>query len=187
MGWEYNLDGWPWYTNSGNVDTFKTAFRRVVGIMRAEAPGLKFEFGLNCASGLNGSGDRLASLTEGYPGDEYVDLVGCDKYSWWGETGANFDKVLRSDRGPGVQDVVDFARAHGKGASFGEWGLAANHNGGGSGDDPAFIQGMWDFFQANRDVVVMEAYFDEPDSYIESSLYRNGQNPNAGARYRSLW
>lgn len=190
LGWEYNLSDWTWGTTASTVESYKAAYRRVVGVMRAEAPGLKFEFGINCGSGLSGNGDRLAALNVGYPGDAYVDLVGCDTYDWWTTTAADFGKVLRAPYGPGIADVADFARARGKGLSFGEWGLAASREGNnwtGRGDDPAYIEKMFAFFKANADILVMESYFDEPDGYIANSLYRNGQNPNAGARYRALW
>lgn len=190
LGWEYNLSDWTWGTTASTVETFKSAYRRVVGVMRAEAPNLKFEFGVNCGSGLSGNGDRLAALNVGYPGDAYVDLVGCDTYDWWTTTAVDFGKVLRAPYGPGIADVADFARARGKGLSFGEWGLAASRERNewtGRGDDPAYVEKMFAFFKANADILVMESYFDETDDYIANSLYRNGQNPNAGARYRALW
>jgi hypothetical protein len=190
LGWESNLGDWRWHVTASNADDFKAAYRRIVETMRAEAPGLHFEYGIGCGSGLDGSSDRLAPLTLAYPGDEFVDLIGCDTYDWW-NTHATDDatwwKVLRPEGGPGIQDVADFARKHGKGASYGEWGLATPSNGGGGGDNPYYIRAMHRFFSSNADVVAFECYFDEPDSYIANSLYGTDQNPAASEAYADLW
>jgi hypothetical protein len=53
-----------------------------------------------------------------------------------------------------------------------------------------FIQLMHEFFVANADVLLFEAYFDEPKDYIKSSLWGDGgpsQNPRSGAEYVRLW
>jgi hypothetical protein len=192
VGWEYNIPDWPWYANASTVSQYKAAYRRVVRTMRSVAPGLKFEFGVNCGSSLRGSNDRLAALKLGYPGDDVVNLVGCDLYDWWSTHSTNDttwrNNVLRNPYGPGLQDVVDFARKHGKGASFGEWGLARRSAGSGTGggDNPYFISRMYQFFRANADVVAMESYFDEPDPYLANSL-STWQMPAAASKYRSLW
>jgi hypothetical protein len=190
VGWESNLRDWRWQATSANSGEYKAAFRRVVTTMRAEAPGLLFEFGIGCGTGLSGSSDRLAPLTEVYPGDDVVDLVGCDIYDFWSTHAtddASLSKLLTPAHGPGMKDVADFARAHGKGASYAEWGLARNSNGGGGDDNPYFISAMHNFFAKNSDVVAFECYFDEPAGYISSSLFGTGQNPQSSARYAELW
>jgi hypothetical protein len=95
--------------------------------------------------------------------------------------------VLRAPYGPGIQDVIDFARTHRKGASFAEWGLATPTNGNGGGDNPYYIEAMFQFFSNNKDVVAFECYFDEPAPYIGSSLYGTDLNPEASATYARLW
>ncbi len=191
VGWESNLQSQRWHATAASAGQWKTAFRRIVTTMRAEAPGLRFEFGVNCGSNLPGSADRLAPLTKVYPGDDVVDIIGCDSYDWWSTHAGNdaqWAKAIAPAGGPGVADVVTFARAHGKGAGFGEWGLAKPHNGNGAGgDNPYFINAMYDFFSANRDVVAFECYFDEPSDYLRSSLWGQGQNPKAAKVYAARW
>jgi hypothetical protein len=192
LGWESNLPNWPWQATTDSASEFKAAFRHVVKVMKTVSPDLTFEFGVACGAGLSGSSDRLAPLTKVYPGDDVVDLVGCDTYDWWTThptSDANVkSNFLRPASGPGVQDVADFARAHGKGASYAEWGTARSQNGNNAGgDNPYFIQAMWDFLWANRDVVAFESYFDEPSTYISSSIFGAAQNPQAAALYRKLW
>lgn len=190
VGWEANLRDWRWQVTSDNADEFKAAFRRIVTVMRAESPELLFEFGIACGSPLAGSSERLAPLTDMYPGDDVVDLVGCDTYDWWttqASNDASWSKVLTPRFGPGIQDVADFARDHDKGASYAEWGLARNSNGGGGGDNPFYIEAMYAFFVKNADVVAFECYFDEPADYIANSLFGTGQNPRAAAKYIELF
>ncbi len=191
LGWEFDIDapGWPWVISADQADEYKAAYRHVVKIMRAVAPDLTFEFGVNCGSDLEGASDRLAPLNQVYPGDDVVDLIGCDSYNWWSIKGSDeqsFQQAMHPSAGVGIGDVVDFARKHGKGASFGEWGTAVESNGNGGGDDAFYIKRMFQFFQDNKDVVAFECYFDEPDSYIANSLYAD-QNPQAAEVYRSLW
>ena len=191
LGWEFNIDkpGWAWVISADQAAQYKAAYRRVVQVMRSVAPQLKFEFGVNCGSNLDGSPGRLDALTKVYPGDDVVDLVGCDSYNWWaikGSDEASFRQAMHPSNGVGIGDVVDFARKHGKGASFGEWGTAKPGNGNGGGDDAFYIRRMHQFFRDNADVVAFECYFDEPDDYIANSLIK-GQNPKAANVYRSLW
>jgi hypothetical protein len=190
IAWESNLEDWRWQVTSSNVKEFKAAYRRIAKTMRSEAPGLRFEFGIACGSSIDGSSHRLAALTQAYPGDDVVDLIGCDTYDWWNTHATNdssWSNVLRPEHGPGIQDVADFAREHKKGASYAEWGLATPRNGNGGGDNPYYIKAMYRFFSNNSDVVAFECYFDEPDSYIANSLFGTNQNPRASAAYASLW
>jgi hypothetical protein len=191
VGWEANLPDWRWHVTTRNAPQFKAAFRRIVKTMKQVSPGLKFDFGIGCGSGLTGSSDRLAPLKLAYPGDDVVDLVGCDTYDWWtthATSNATWGRVLHPSYGPGIQDVVNFARAHRKGATFPEWGLARNTGGNnGGGDNPYYIQAMFNFFKANSAIVAFECYFDEPDAYIANSLYGAGQNRRAAAMYARLW
>jgi len=191
IGWEPNSRSHRWFTTASTARQYKAAYRRVAEVMRTEAPGLKFDFSVNCGAGLEGSDDRLAPLTMLYPGDDVVDMVGCDIYDWW-STRANDDvqwrRVLRPLRGPGLQDVVDFARGRGKGASIPEWGLATNEGGNnGGGDNPYYIEAMYKFLTANSDIIWFECYFDEPKPEMRSSLFTTNQNPEAAAVYARLW
>ena len=191
IGWEPNNRSHRWLATADTADQYRAAYRRVVKVMRAEAPGLKFDFNVNCGTGLEGSRDRLAPLTLLYPGDDVVDFIGCDIYDQWSTHAADdfeWRRVLRPLKGPGLQDVVDFARARGKGATVPEWGLAGNdgeNNGG--GDNPYYIRAMYGFFAANSDILAFECYFDEPRTQIQSSIFDSVTNPRAADAYTQLW
>ncbi len=72
MFWEWNIPGMHWGTQ--NAQTFITAWRRIVNIIRAEgATNVGFFY---CPD----EGYRDLAVA-GYPGDAYVDWVGADAYN----------------------------------------------------------------------------------------------------------
>lgn len=191
IAWEANSPSWRHGATSTTSATFKKAWRRIQQKMEAHAPDLIFEFNVNCGSGLEGSPDRLAPLDMLYPGDDVVDLVGCDSYDWW-DTHASgpetWSKVLHPTSGPGIGDVVEFARDHNKGATVAEWGLVTPRDGNkGGGDNQFYVEEMHDFFESNRDVLAYECYFDQPRPPTMNSLFTTGQNPLSSLVYRALW
>ncbi len=189
IGLEANGTWFPWGATSGSAPQFRPAFRRVSSVLKSVAPDLLINFDIGCGVPLTGSSDRLAPLTRLYPGDEAVDIIGCDIYDWWttrASSDSSWQKALRPAAGPGLADVAAFARARNKGMSIPEWGVAPRSQGG-LGDNSLFIAKMRAFMDANRDVLVFENYFNEPETSLASSLWNPVQNSRASAQYRALW
>ena len=95
--------------------------------------------------------DDVSSAAKWYPGDAWVDNVGADAYSWNG-CGSNSSgyRELAQIGDP----VLAFARAHGKTASFPEFGIHAV-----GGDRAAWLDNAHRYLVANRDVVTAAFYF----------------------------
>ncbi len=188
VGLEANGDWFPWGVKASTAGQYKASFRRIVGLMREQAPQLSFWFDLNVAANpLSGTSGRSDVLDLMYPGDDVVDGVSMDHYDFYSVVARNpaeFAQAIRPDRGIGLADAVDFARRHGKGFAVPEWGL---HTEEGIGDNPAFFEGMHGFFEQNKDILVFENYFNENASYIASSIWDPVQNPKSSAVYRQLW
>lgn len=187
VGWEANGDWYPWAVTSGTSEQFRQAFRRVVTIMRAEAPALTFWQDLAAGTAIGGQTHRMDPLTKLYAGDDVVDGISVDHYDFYGmkaRTSAEWATAIRPAGAAGLQESVDFARSKGKGFAVPEWGV---HGTQGYGDNPFFMNQMWGFFQANKDVLVYESYFNEPDSYIRNAIWDVNQNPLSAAVYRNLW
>lgn len=190
IGLEANGTWFPWGATARTAKDFKAAYRRVASVMSSVSPEFVFVFDISCGVALEGAeDDRLASLAQLYPGDDSVDVVGCDHYDSWSaaaRTEGEWKDSITPAGGPGLDDVVAFAKEHGKKMAVPEWGLASKlaH---GAGDNPFFIRKMHDFFVANRDVLAFENYFDEPGTDLGSSLYLKAQNPRSAAVYRELW
>jgi glycosyl hydrolase family 26 len=189
IGFEANGWWFPWGANTSKAAAYRAAFRHVSVLLKKTAPKLLVDFNLGCGVGLQGSSDRLAGLKSLYPGDKYVDIVGCDHYDAWttkATNAATWKASVKPRWGVGLADLTAFARAHHKGFSVPEWGLTAKSQGG-AGDNPYFISKMRSFFNANRDVLVLENYFNEAGTTLDSSIWEVVQNPRAAAMYRALW
>ena len=191
VGWEANGPWFAWGVQARDAALFQAAARRVMQVMSDRTPTLVMSFEVACSTPLYGATDRLAALEDLYPGDDVTDVIGCDhydNYDWKATSREAWALALRAPDAPGLQDVVDFAREHGKRFAVSEWGLDRTSHGG--LDNPLFIQLMHEFFTANADVLAYEAYFDEPAPYIGSSLWGDSGpslNPRAAAEYVRLW
>lgn len=192
LAWEIQIP-WYWQVNTGNVSSFKAGFRRHAQIFKSISPNFRIVYEVNAGNGLDGNASSSGVLSVPYPGDDVVDLIGIDIYEFKDEGGGtcptNKNNYLRRSSGSGVMldQVAEFCRAHGKGMAINEWGC---HGTQGCGDSPAFIQFMFDWMWANRDVVAVEAYFHEDMDYIRNALRiaGGGSNmPNAAAKYKALW
>lgn len=189
IGLEANGTWFPWGARATTATEFKEAYRHVASTLRATAPDLQLVFDISCGVPLEGASDRLASLTSLYPGDEVVDVVGCDHYDSYSAKARNeaeWANAVAPKNAAGLQDVVTFAQAHGKKFAVPEWGLSGPQSKG-TGDNPFFISKMHQFFTSNRGVLAFENYFDEPDAYLTSSLFQQDQNPKSAELYRALW
>ncbi|WP_168582991.1 glycoside hydrolase family 26 protein [Gephyromycinifex aptenodytis] len=189
LGWEANGNWMSYSATAKNAGDYRAAYRRAAKVMKKENPSIVMSFDINCGTPLTGQRSRLDSLTKLYPGDDVVDLVGCSWYDW-DVIGAKNERQWRSALQPryavGPADITNFARAHNKGASFPEWGLA--HAWDGNGDNPFFMTKVKQFFTANADVLVLECYFNVPEKPMLNSLWSEApQNPKAAAVYRRLW
>jgi hypothetical protein len=189
IGWEANGDWFPWRASAKTASQYVRAYRHIVAVLQSVAPDLVIDFDIACGTHLLGQHDRLDALTELYPGDDVVDIVGCDTYDWYhtkAENPTTWRAAIRPADRVGIADVADFARQHGKGLSIPEWGLASPADGG-LGDNPYYIEKMHSFFEANADVLVLESYFSEPETSLANSIWDPDQNPRSSAVYARLW
>lgn len=173
LAWEFNGTWFEW--SSTDVEAWKDCYRKVVQAVRSTAPGARFEWNMNAHGSSSSDGDAWKS----YPGDDVVDIVGIDPYDHYppSRTEAEFDKQCTGNEG--LCTVMDFARKHGKLVGVTEWGVMSA----GAGDNPLYIEKMYETFLANKDVMAYETYF----SSAEHGSALIGQNPKSAAAYKSLW
>lgn len=180
LGWEFN-GGWYVWSALPDPASFVSYWRRIVDTMRA-VPGTNFRFDWNPILGG-------ASVEHMYPGDAYVDVIGLDIYDqfWnpaWQDPAARWQKMLYEPAG--LVWHRDFARAHGKLISFPEWGLVSADGEAGGGDNPYFIQRMYEWVGQNIDDVAYYAYFEFPGTIGNHSLM-SGEFPQSAALFRELF
>lgn len=148
-----------WYHDSLGNDPAQygdwTAYwARIVEVMRS-VPGADFLFDWNVNAGY-----RPIPFARYYPGDGVVDVIGIDIYDS-GMPGDPRDAAVRwkrlQEEPGGLDQIVAFAREHGKPLSFPEWGVVSTADGG-LGDDPVYVAGIAATVESNK--VLYQAYFD---------------------------
>jgi hypothetical protein len=201
LGWE--MDG-SWYAwgaaqGSGLEASFAGCFRRIVTTMRATQPASQWKFVWNPTA----TWTDPAWLGAAWPGDAYVDVVGIDLYdqSWAPNTypyPATCDSACRLARQQTawngyawyLQTIRDFAVAHGKPLAIPEWGIVARSDGHGGGDNPYYIQKMYEFLSDPGNYVQFSSLFDfnAPEANYElSGLDGTLAFPQAAAKFRQLF
>jgi hypothetical protein len=183
-GWEMNGKGFPWAVEPANKESYKQCFRRVVDILRSQAPKVLIEW--NPQKGSNQPYD----VRDIYPGNAYVDIIGVDYYDGWIATNdqASWDTMYKKTlyNGPnGLGTWLAFAQSQGKLLAFPEWGIANGYGDPNATDNPFYIQKMHEFFQANASRVAYETYFNCRGS--AHVIYPSSYNPKASAKYNQLW
>ncbi|MGY3620758.1 glycoside hydrolase family 26 protein [Bradyrhizobium sp. USDA 10063] len=146
LGWEMNLSQMGWFAKGQEADYIR-AFRRVVDIFRRASSEFKFDW-------CPGWGPQEMPADLAYPGDDVVDYIGLDVYDFKSEGSVEERWQTLFLKAPfGLEWHRDFAARHGKRVSFPEWGV------GHAGDNPYFIQKMYDWFVENQHSIAYAAYF----------------------------
>jgi hypothetical protein len=124
-----------------------------------------------------------------YPGDSYVDLVGADVYDATYSSFSPQDHVAswnyQLTRNDGLNWLASFAAQHGKRISLPEWGVQWLCDGHGGGDDPYFIQKMYQWIDSHD--VAYETYFNYDLTSCNNSSLQDGRFPLSAAMYKKLW
>ncbi len=200
LGWEWDGNWYPWGVKTAqDAANYAGAWKQIVTAMKSVPGAEKLQF---C---WNGAGEKLKFPMEAaYPGDEYVDYVGLDIYdkTWVKGTyplsirgerqrqAGNSKEGLQVfyDGDHGIKAWCDFAKSHHKGFMVPEWGLCQLKNGHGGGDNPYFVQQMYNFIQDPANNVYEAAYWDAKESkLIPTGGMTASPCPNAWALFQKLF
>ena len=180
--WGFNDPSKEWRVGDDPTE-WLTCFRRVVDAIRVGAPQVRIVWSFNAyVSPIPAGGNPY----DAYPGDDYADVLGVDIYD---QDPPSFDDASWEERCNGVAGLctlMDFAREHGKRVAIGEWGVASCGTNPG-GDNPFFVEKMFELFAANSDVMEFESYFDDTGEEVCSSLMNGDLNPKSAAKYKELY
>jgi len=194
LGWEFNVPGMLWATS--DTRAFIAYWRRIVTAMRG-VQGQQFRFDWN----LNNQTQQYDAI-DYYPGDDVVDYVGVDAYDVAGRAGtypypSDCDDDCRLERQQaawsgqiyggerGLNFWSQFASQHGKQLSLPEWGLWERLDGTGGGENPYYIQQIFDFVATAGDDVAYFAYFEYDGADGEHSLTMSF--PESAAIFKRRW
>jgi hypothetical protein len=181
LGWEFNGNWFWWYPR--DTATWRTCYQRAVTALRSTAPAARIDWNISAHRDAMPNGE---SVWAAYPGDAFVDVVSADAYDSYPPSfdQATFDR--QCDQPSGACTIARFAREHGKRFAVPEWGVV--RSAGGGGDNPYFVDKMYELFQANRANLAYEAYFSATDAgNVQSALFDPPSNPRAAQRYRELF
>jgi len=202
-GWEFDGNWYPWAVQS-NTDAanFAAYWQNIVTTMRS-VPGADFKFLWSPA----GFQSLSWNINDAYPGNAYVDYVSFDVYDWsWdgtifpsgdpnnsvtvAQSKAVFNEYLTDPEG--LNWLASFAQAHNKPIVIPEWAvLSANpgsaQNGHGLGDDPMFINDMYNWFITNNVAWVVYFVDDVADNNNQGIdfLLTDGNFPNSLAAFEA--
>lgn len=161
LGWEMN--GITYTHRCGpDPENWKTYWKHIVSTMRS-VPGQKFKFDYAPSRGTDAIG-----WTRCYPGDDVVDVIGMDSYDQ--DPGRTFDDQVNQPYG--LQQHVDFAKAHGKPISYPEWGLFRH------GDNPEYVRRMLEWIEQHRPL------YHTITDYCPHGVWQCKQNPQSAKAFR---
>jgi len=213
VGWEFNGGWYIWRTDTAEkAEAYAGYFKQIVNTMRA-VPGtdkLKFVWNPAMEPYWRYSPDKA------YPGDDVVDYIGVDVYDqcWAKDTypipdGASDDEILErqkrtwndvtnNEKSMGLPYWVKFAAQHGKPLVIPEWGVCTRSDKHGGGDNPFFVEQMFNFIYNPANNVYFECYFDvgAPDgdhrlvpepTRKDPSQMRETKFPKSEAKYKELF
>ena len=186
LGWEFNGNWYPWSTGtSAQAAQYAAGWRQIVTAMRSVS-GQHFTFDWCPTIASSGINPALA-----YPGNGYVDYIGEDVYDWNERTTPETATQRWNDlvnNGYGLAWQAAFATGMHKPVSFPEWGEAINLAAPGmsGGDDPTFVQNMYNWFGSHN--TAYEDYFDVDTAGSDFGLNTGtGVFPKSAALYQSLY
>ncbi|MFJ9155878.1 glycoside hydrolase family 26 protein [Streptomyces griseoviridis] len=163
LGWEMN--GITYTSRCGpDPEAWKKYWNRIVTTMRS-VPGQKFRFDFAPTRGRD-----AIPWTQCYPGDDTVDILGMDSYDQ--PSGLTFDQQVKEPYG--LQEHVDFAKAHGKPISYPEWGLFRN------GDNAEYMRRMLGWMDEHKPL------YNTLTDYCPHGVWQCRQNPKSSVVYRSV-
>jgi hypothetical protein len=194
LGWEFDGDWYPWGAppGSGLEPSLVGCFRDIVLAMRAAEPGAHFAFIWNLSTRFNSDTTYLANT---WPGGDVVDYVGMDLFdrssapnTYPYPSPCDATCMLQHQQNAWASNygffttLAAFSASKGKPFCVPEWGIASGTNGG--GDDPYFLQQMYNAMTTPANNVAFEAYFD----YGASSLsIRPYASPDSSATFVQLF
>ncbi|CAI7977139.1 Beta-mannanase [Frankia sp. Hr75.2] len=183
LGWEFNGD-WFWWHPRDTV-AWKTCFRRAVAAMRSTDPQVRIDWNMTAHRDTMPNGDNV---WDAYPGDDVVDIISIDAYDSYPASATQKIFNNQCNRASGACSVAAAARERGKQFAVPEWGLVRSTGGG--GDNPFYVEKMYELFVANRDILAYEGYYSASPAETEnvgSSLHNPTANPESAKRYLELF
>jgi hypothetical protein len=181
IAWEFNLPSNRLCPASA-ATSYVSAWRHVRNALHAVSSKLTFDW---CANAGPSQGGAPQDITLCYPGDDVVDFIGVDSYDWYPRVVDDASWNIHVNEQNGIGPLLQMAINHGKWFSLPEWGVLPADSA--SGDDPIFVEKMWQWLNANAAHIGYESYFNDSSPAGGGSIEPVVSAPRAAGRYRELW
>jgi len=195
LGWEMNGEHYPWSICT-KVSEFKQSWERATRIIRAEIPGVLFDFSpahryVGYTTGRNYNGTDGINLAGFLPDPSTYDVISMSHHDVRPFTTSDSvwqDYVYappKSERKIGLKELVDTATAKGKKIALTEWGTQMSDCG---PDHPAapnpalFLKKTYEFLWANRSKVAWDTHFSVGCTQLYDRI-----STSAAQTYHDLW
>jgi len=187
LGWEFNIDNWPWFLSEANLPQWRDRFGQYAGIFHDEL-GERALVGLNANLGGSQTGMR-PDWAERVWMAQSMDWVGVDAYDCFEPYNTEEWITKHWTMQHGLKWWSDFALARSVPFALPEWGVAAGTQWAGheGGDNPRYITEMHKLLRYHVDrggTVLLDTYFHDREPYLRSAFEAN---PRSGAEYVRLW
>jgi hypothetical protein len=183
LNWEANGNWYPWAWYTG-ASQFVNTYKNVVNCIRLNTTKMIFNLNMNRAN-VNGG---ITWNTQVYdPLIEHFDIIGLDWYDDFPaqNTTSSFNSAKAAN--PGPTSVASYCRTKGKMMWLDEWGLSHRPDGPHGGDDPFFIDAVYDWGVENADVLAGETWYEDDGTNGQNGTIMTGNNPNAAVTYKDLF
>ena len=166
LGWEANNASYPWTAVGHSADQWKACFTNAAKAIKAGGPGLRIAWHM-AKKGKIG-------VTNLWPDGAPITNIGVSHYD---DDQARFGNETANGSPWGLRAWLAFARSKGKQLEMAEWGVGRR------GDNPTYIQNMYEFFRDAGSGLAHEGYLNGR----EHQLYSATRVPRSSAAYRSLF
>ena len=166
LGWEASNGSYPWTAVGKSPDQWKACFTNAANALKAGSPSLRISWHMAKKGKID--------INTIWPPEAPITNVGVSHYD---DTEARFGNETNNGSPWGLRAWLAFAKSKGKQLELSEWGV------GRVGDNPAYIQNMYQFFRDAGSTLAHEGYFNAHNH----QLYSATTVPKSSAMYRLLF
>ncbi len=167
LGWEANNASFPWTAVGRSADQWKACFTNAAKALKSGGPGLRIAWHMAKKGKIN--------VNNLWPSEAPITNIGVSHYDD-GEARFGMEKAFGNSPW-GLRAWLAFAKSKGKQLEMSEWGVGRR------GDNPAYIQNMYNFFREAGNGLAHEGYLNGR----EHQLYSATKVPKSSAQYRTLF
>ncbi len=166
LGWEASNAGYPWTAVGKSATQWKACFTSAARALKTGSPRLRIAWHMAKKGKIN--------VNTIWPDGAPITNIGVSHYD---DPWARFGMETKNGSPVGLRAWLAFAKKKGKKLELAEWGVGRR------GDNPAYIQNMYDFFRAAGSDLAHEGYLNGNGH----ELLAPTRWPKSSARYRELF